>query len=538
MTSIFISYSRKDINFAEKIVQSLAENNLDTWVDWKSIPKGEDWQQEIYRGIEGADAFLFLLSPDAVKSEICNKEITHAVENSKRILPILIHDTKTTDFHDALPRQEISRRNWIFCREGQDNFAAAIGTMVNVIHTDYEWLNYHTRLLVNALEWERNNHENSFLLRGKELQDAELQLATNTSKEPYPTDLQRDYVLRSRQATDRQRRITTGIAIAGFISLAVLAIVAILQAGIARDAEATAVSNASIAETERANALSEANARATAQAQAEERARIARAGELAAYAVSQRDQQFDLSLLLSVEAFFAADNARTRGVLLDNSQTNPQLVQYLRGHSGWVLSVAFSPDGKTLASASVDQTIILWDVATRQQIGAPLRGHTDSVSSVVFSPDGKTLASADADKTIILWDVTTQQQIGAPLRGHSGAINSLAFSPDGKTLASGSWDRTIVLWDVATQQQTGAPLQGHSDTVWSVAFSPDGKTLASGSSDKTIILWDVAAQQQIGAPLQGHSRAVVSVAFSPDGKTLASASWDQTIILWDVAAQR
>ncbi len=92
MSHIFISYSRKDLDFAQKIVDALAANDLDTWIDWKSIPKGEDWEQEIYRGIEEADAFLFLISPDSVVSEMCNKEIAHAVKNGKRILPIFIRE--------------------------------------------------------------------------------------------------------------------------------------------------------------------------------------------------------------------------------------------------------------------------------------------------------------------------------------------------------------------------------------------------------------------------------------------------------------
>ena len=114
MSHIFISYARKDIDFAQKIVDALAENNLDTWVDWKSIPKGEDWEQEIYRGIEEADAFLFLISPDSIASQMCNKEIACAVKNGKRMLPLVLRDTdlKTVD-------PEISKRNWIFCRDGR-----------------------------------------------------------------------------------------------------------------------------------------------------------------------------------------------------------------------------------------------------------------------------------------------------------------------------------------------------------------------------------------------------------------------------------
>ena len=163
MSHIFISYSRKDIDFAQKIVDALAANNLDTWIDWKSIPKGEDWEQEIYRGIEEADAFLFLISPDSVTSPMCNKEIEHAVENGKRILPIVIRDTDLKIIH-----HEISKRNWIFCRYKieppdiivvLDKFDDAIEETQKIIHIDYEWLKYQTKLQVKALDWERNNNE-------------------------------------------------------------------------------------------------------------------------------------------------------------------------------------------------------------------------------------------------------------------------------------------------------------------------------------------------------------------------------------------
>ncbi|TEU11392.1 MAG: hypothetical protein E3J21_23775, partial [Anaerolineales bacterium] len=108
------------------------------------------------------------------------------------------------------------------------------------------------------------------------------------------------------------------------------------------------------------------------------------------------------------------------------------------------------------------------------------------------SPDGKTLASGSADQTIILWNVLTGQSTSQPLTGHTNWVLSVAFSPDGKTLASGSADQTIILWDVAARQQLGQPLTGHTSWVLSVAFSSDGKTLASGSADSTIILWDVS----------------------------------------------
>ncbi|CUR34315.1 Serine/Threonine protein kinase with WD40 repeats [Planktothrix tepida PCC 9214] len=217
------------------------------------------------------------------------------------------------------------------------------------------------------------------------------------------------------------------------------------------------------------------------------------------------------------------------------SWQNPICIATLTGYSSsfWsilsfgIWSVAFSPDGRTLASGS-HKTIKLLDVQNQRQI-ATFTEHSNQVYSVAFSPDGRTLASGSQDKTIKLWDVQSQRQI-ATLTGHSNTVTSVAFSPDGRTLASGS-HKTIKLWDVQSQREI-VTLTGHSEYVSSVAFSADGRTLASGSMDNTIKLWDVQSQRQI-ATLTGHSNWVWSVAFSADGRTLASGSCDTTIKLWE-----
>ena len=199
------------------------------------------------------------------------------------------------------------------------------------------------------------------------------------------------------------------------------------------------------------------------------------------------------------------------------------LIATLEGHADFVTSVMYSPDGKTLASGSEDDTIKLWDVSARRNI-ATLRGHIGSVTSVMYSPDGKTLASGSEDGTIKLWDISTgHTRVLATLNGHTSGVTSVAYSPSGKTLASGSEDDTIKLWDVSARRDIDT-YEGHRDEVLSVAYSPDGKILASGSRDGTIKLWDVLTGVNI-TTLYGHTGGeVASVAYSPDGKTLASGA--------------
>ncbi|MGW0435459.1 WD40 domain-containing protein [Micromonospora sp. NPDC003197] len=208
----------------------------------------------------------------------------------------------------------------------------------------------------------------------------------------------------------------------------------------------------------------------------------------------------------------------------------------LTGHTDVVTSVAFSLDGKTLATGSRDMTVRLWDVATGKSAAA-LTGHTESVESVAFSPDGKILASGSGDKTVRLWDVASGATT-ATLTGHNGWITSVAFSPDGRTLATGNGDDTVRLWEVASGRTT-AILTDDGDLdddgwVSSVAFSPDGKLLATAGNDDTVRLWDVATRRTTRI-LTGHSASVESVVFSPDGKTLATAGSDGTMRLWDAA---
>jgi WD40 repeat protein len=186
-------------------------------------------------------------------------------------------------------------------------------------------------------------------------------------------------------------------------------------------------------------------------------------------------------------------------------------------------------------------------MSTFQPLGKPLTGHTDDVSGTAFSADGKILASAGWDGSILLWEVAAQKMIQPPLTGHQGAVVSVAASPVEQMLASAGRDGKIVLWNLTTRQPIKTLLQGRPGTVWQVAFSPDGQTLASaGCAQVTargncehgeIRLWDVATGRQLGQPLVGHHDVAWALTFSPDGKKLASSSRDGTIIVWDLGLE-
>jgi RNA polymerase sigma factor (sigma-70 family) len=201
-----------------------------------------------------------------------------------------------------------------------------------------------------------------------------------------------------------------------------------------------------------------------------------------------------------------------------------------------VYSVAFSPDGKTLATAKGDGSVGLWDMATGTLVrfissGEP--ANTSAVAAVRFSPDGQRVASVGTDKTVKLWDAKSGKML-ATFQDHNDNVREVAFSPDGKTLASGSADKTLRVWDAATGRVV-AVLQVQEAPVLSLAFTPDGKVLAVASGEPDLFLLD-ARSGQIVQRFKGHSREIYSVAVSPDGTRLATASRDKTVRLWDLAS--
>jgi len=573
MNEIFISYSRRDKVFVERFLDGLKNNGYSSdniWVDWEDIPPSSDWEAEIKKGIESANSIIFILSPEWAKSGECAKELRFATEYNKRLFPIVWQNVDPNTI-----QKELASLNWIFFRE-TDNFDEAMQKLLAALKTDLGWVAQHTNLLTRANEWDTKNRDSGYLLHGSELQEAETWLSqASEDRQPRPSPLQSEYIFTSRQDdVRRQRRNLIWVSTALVVSI-LLAVAAVISG---------------------VNALRQSQK--------------ALASQLAAQSISLVKTQPDLSFLLSLEANFIGDelgesDSAWLGSLVTNLNSSPKLGTFLHAHQSDVRALAFSPNGSWLATvggipSGETGEAIFWDLATgsSQKLDT---GSTNRLLTVAFSPDSKTLVAAGDGKELIVWDTAKccnsiqwpvtdkvravkfvtvkgreylaaatgnqvtfwdvsngEMQASLTFTGKTGVrFLSVAFSPTTHELAAGAEDGAITVWNLETReekfrvcsygdispsgQSTACDDVENSDVkeIRGLAFNSDASLLISGSSDQHAWLWDAQTGDLLartpGRNEGGHINTVTSVAFNPkDQSQVATVSWDNTVRLWNL----
>lgn len=544
----FISYSRKDIDFARKLDDRLRDLKRKSWADWESLRPGSEFPPRIKAGIEGAANFVFVVSPDSIVSPWCQMELAHAVVHNKRLISILCRGVDA-----ALLPEAIRTIDWIDFERAA--FDSALATLVTVIDTDQAWIDGHTRLLVRAIEWQTRS-DDSFLLREKELQDANDWLGRASGvKEPRPTQLQLDYIHASQVAQEEERRRWKELSqkyLAGRLAA---------ESKLTREESPRLLSRSVLLATESLNRFPSADGyQALNQALSllpHPLRRVPHEREVSAVAFSldgvwfaSADQDGVIELL--------------RGEALEGKGS-------LR-HSGRVNALAFSADSRFLAAAGDDHKISVWNLSNMELH----RSETDSeaVAAVEFSADGTLLLTATGYNghpgVTTIREIESGRQVGA-ISGASisrfyaeGQVVATAEAnrlllrqtASGEVTADLPHDSVITAFDIHRTRPILAVATFDDESLWlwqqgdegkifrdhvatgisrigPVVLSFDGRKVAAAGTDSRIRVWDVDSRGELLQVV--HKGQGLRLAFDASGQLLASLSpEDQSVCVWDV----
>jgi WD40 repeat protein len=519
---VFISYSRKDMPFADRLDAALKVRGFEPLIDRTAISDLEDWRHRIGALITQADDIVFVLSPDSVRSAECKKEIEFAASLNKRFAPVLCRKIDDAEVPETLAR--INRINFI-----DAPFDATVDRLVKALETDIAWVRKHTEFGALAQRWAEAARPGprGLLVRSPTLEEAERWIATRPQGAPQPTAVVYAFIAESRQAATRRRNLLTATLGTGLVLALALSGLAYWQRGIA-------VQNEMLASLQRDRALL-TQSRFLADL-ANQRINAGNAGA---------------GILLTLEALPDERSGVTRPyaseaeVALFKALQQLREIALLKGHEDSVNNAAFSPDGKRIVTASDDKTVRIWDATTGKEL-IVLKGHDDPVSSATFSPDGALVVTAAGrphtlvtdprtvkDYTARIWDAANGKEL-IVLRGHKGWVKSAAFSPDSKRIVTASDDKTVRIWNATSGKEL--VVLSVEEGVNSATFSPDGSRVAAASEDGTAHIWDATSGKDL-IVLSGHEGGVYgevySAAFSPDGTRVVTASRDTTARIWD-----
>lgn len=548
---IFISYSRKDRAFADRLETALKARGFETLIDRTEIYAFEDWWQRIQALISRADTIVFVLSPDAVNSDVALKEVAHAEALNKRFAPIVYRRVEDTTVPGPL-----RRLNFIFF-DDPDRFEVSANELADALITDINWIRRHTEYGEAACRWSAGGRARGLLLRPPVLDEAEVWIASRPPTAPEPTEDTRAFIRESRRGTTRRRNILMGGLSAGLVVAISLAALAYWQRGIAviNETRATEQRDEALLTQSRfladvANQRVEADDAGTAALLALDALPDPDGGterpyapepEAALFTALPRIREQGFLSVPGIAAFSAVFSPDGRTILAGFADAKARIydtqsakvILTLVGHSAGVISARFSPDGSRIVTASRDKTARIWDAKTGQVL-ITLSGHTAELWSAAFSPDGRRVVTASNDGTARIWDAQTGKMLTVINVAKAGdeAISTAEFSPDGRRIVTASGDARI--WDSDTGGLL-AVLSENSHSIASAAFNPDGTrvvTALGAGGDHTARVWDVASAKVI-AVLTGHTDNLRHAVYSSDGRRILTASYDKTARVWD-----
>jgi WD40 repeat protein len=534
--SVFISYSRHDREFVERLHSTLARRAYEVWVDWDDIPPSAEWFEEIRAGIAGADGVVYVISPDSAVSQVCTRELEHAVQQHKRIVPVVHREPDAGSVPEAA-----AALNWIFLRDG-DDFAAGVEILVSALETDLEHVRTHTRLGVAAERWEASGRDASQLLRGAELTGAEAWLVGVGDQPPLPTQLQREYLLASRQAaTRRQRVIIGGVSVALVVAI-VLGVIALLQ---------------------RSTAIHERD--------------VATARFLDAAAQSNQTFDPELSVLLAVQAAHRVPGSTTEEALRESLAVSHLRTVFRFNRSTGVPDAIWSRDGTRLLVTSPRLSAKIyrpgtttppaslpppaaagksvWDASgNRVLIGGAHPAVYDADTGrlvarvpgiavhVALSSDGTLAATTDLESVGHVFDVATGKPLASFHPSYRGGVTCLSWAPDDSVIAqcdaqssaTSTAPASLDLWDPRTGRLLHSDHSEHF--IGTVAFNPDSRqyvytttntpssqsaaAIARASGEPGTFVYDI----RTGSRVIAFPGSASTATFSPVGTELAYAT--------------
>lgn len=517
----FISYAREQKEFVISLEERLRAQGKTVWVDWKDIKPTADWRAKVRAGIEESGAFIFVLSPDSLASEICEEERLHAVGNNKRIVPIVRVEVDPKGVID-----ELARPNWIYFRQ-QDDFDDAVCTLVDALDADLEWLDGHARLLVRANEWSAQRRDGSLLLRGRDLAAAERWIAQEADHRERATSLQREYVSASRHAASRRRTL--------FLGSGALAVVVALVLGVV----------------------------------GWQQRELARSRSLAATAVAEIPVDPWRALELAVSAREVAETreavAAIRGAL-----SAPRESAVLTDPDGTIHSAHFTADSQNVLTTSYDGTVRQWSVDNGggEVVERVAPGPNQTGQATDVSPDGRLVvmalgggvvrggeedalrnaapgggvvrvAAANSEEPLLTRPAFIERaNLGEGMEGLAPAVE---FSPDGRHFLAVGYDGSARVWPLGVTFLD-------DNAILDVAITPDGRRCATANSSGTVTIWSCADGTRLTMwsldPSKSNEATFapsdIRVSFSEDGSQLfvsAGLPWASTSV-WHVDTGR